>query len=72
MRGTGIWIDDDYTEREKQVQGWLREIVEEEEKNGLDTRLGYMKIRMDGIWYEWDEKMGQIKELTFRRADEKR
>lgn len=66
LKGTGIWIDDDYTEREKQIQSWLDSIVEEEGRNGLAVKIGYMKINIDRVWYKWDEKIGQIIELTFR------
>lgn len=61
----GIWLDDDLTEREKQIRDWLDSIVREERKNGLETRMGYMKIRVEGKWYEWDELKGRLEEKTF-------
>lgn len=70
LNGTGIWMDDDLTEREKQIQEWLGSIVAEERKNGLSARLGYLKIKVEDSWYEWVDLEGQIKEMTFRGADE--
>lgn len=66
LRGVDIWIEDDFTEREKQVQGWLKSIVREEKKNGLETRLGYFKIQIDGSWYRWEEKRGRVELMNFR------
>lgn len=71
LRGTGWWVEDDLSEREKRVQKWLRTIKEEETRNGLDVKVGYMKIRVDGIWYVWDGEEGRIKEMTFRNEGEK-
>lgn len=45
-----VWVDDDYTEREKDVQRWIEEISKEEKANWLDTKVGYMKLRVDGIY----------------------
>lgn len=60
-----MWLEDDLTEREKQIQEWLESIAREEEENGLETKLGYMKIRVDGSWYEWNEKLGRLEEMNF-------
>lgn len=68
LKETGWWVDDDFTEREKRVQEWLRKIEEEETRNGLRVKIGYMKIRVEGIWYKWDEEKGQIREMSFRNS----
>lgn len=39
--------------------------MREERENGLDTRIGYMKIRIEEKWYEWDEERGRLEEKTF-------
>lgn len=44
MRRVNIWIEDDLTNREKQVQEWLDSIVREEGINGLETWLGYRRL----------------------------
>lgn len=64
LRGSGIWIDDDLTRREKQVQEWLESLVKDERENGLNTRLGYFKVQVDGGWYEWDEKKGRLGQIS--------
>lgn len=67
LKGTDIWIDDDWTERQKEVKKWLEKIAETEKKNGLEVRVGYQKIYVDGEWYEWDDEKGELKGKNFRR-----
>lgn len=72
LKETGLWAEDDLTEREKRAQEWLWKIEEEEKRNGLEVKVGYMKIRVEGIWYNWDEEKGQIKEVTFRSSGDRK
>lgn len=63
MKRVSLWLEDDLTDREKQVEKWLESIVKEEKKNGLETNLGYMKIKRDS---EWREKEGRLEMMNFR------
>lgn len=45
--------------------------MREERENGLETMVGYMKIRVSGKWYEWDEMNGRLEEKTFLAEREK-
>ena len=49
LNGTGLWIDDDYSTREREIQDWLAAIEEEETSSGLNVKTGYLKINVDGI-----------------------
>ncbi|XP_031782863.1 protein bfr2-like [Nasonia vitripennis] len=62
LKGMNVWIEDDLTEREKEIQNWLKMIAEEERGRGLETQIGYQKIKVNGCWYEWSEKKGRIEE----------
>lgn len=44
-------VGDDSTCREKGVQAWLDEEEKEEPRNGLQGRVGYLKINVEGLWY---------------------
>lgn len=68
LKGINLWIEEDLTEREKEVQNWLGQIEKEEEENGLETRVGYQKIKVDGEWYGWDERAGRVEQTSFRRG----
>lgn len=62
LGGIGIWIEDDLTNREKEIQEWLGSLEKEERKNGLDVQVGYLKVRVQGRLYRWDEKKGRLEE----------
>lgn len=64
MKGIDIWIDEDFTEREKEIQNWLEQLAEEEEKNGWETTVGYLKINVGEEWYEWVEKEGRVEGIS--------
>lgn len=68
LKGVNLWIEDDYTEREREreVQEWLDKIAKEERANGLETKVGYAKIKVDGDWYRWDEREGRVEQFSFR------
>lgn len=56
----GVWISDDYTERQKEIQQWMEEEAKAWEKKGKTVRVEYLKICVDGTWLFWDEKDGDI------------
>ncbi|KAH0540198.1 hypothetical protein KQX54_014442 [Cotesia glomerata] len=58
LKGTGIFLDDDETERQAEIAKWLRELSKKERQKGAMTKLGYMKICINYEWYYWDEKRG--------------
>lgn len=66
LRGINLRIADDYTRREKEVQGWLGMAVEEERKRRHRTKVGYLKVRVDDEWYEWNERKGEVERKNFR------
>lgn len=66
LRGVGIWMEDDLTVRERQVQGWLSDLVVEEKGKGLEAKLGYLKVFVDGNWYKWLEREGRLVMLKFQ------
>lgn len=66
LKGIDLWLEDDYTAREKQVQEWLEKIAKEEGRNGLETKVGYQKIKVKEEWYKWNEIKGQLEEMCFR------
>ncbi|KAK0178568.1 hypothetical protein PV327_007446 [Microctonus hyperodae] len=68
MKGSDIWIDDDLTSREIEVQKWLRKEAEKEEKMGRRVKISYMKIEIDGEWMKWDERSGRLDKFFRRRG----
>lgn len=58
----GIFIEDDLTRKEREVQSFLRNLAKEERQKGIDTWVGYMKIRMGTKWYKWNERTKKLEE----------
>lgn len=72
LKGLGIWIEDDRTDRKIEIQNWLELIKEEERGYGIEAKLGYQKVEIQGVWYKWDEKKGGLEEQrwNFREKEE--
>lgn len=62
----GIYsIKDDLTKKEREIQRTLWRRAMRERGEGKDTRVGYMKMRINvkwRKWNEWDEKLDEGKE----------
>jgi len=54
-----IYIDNDLTQKEKEMQRKLRE-VRGERANGGRTRVGYRRIEIKGQIYIWNEEETRI------------
>ena len=48
LRGQKIWLGDNWTPREAEVQNWIYKIAENEIENGNNVRVGYQKITING------------------------
>lgn len=70
LKGTGIWIKDDLSRREKEIQNWLRDVAENERRRGRQAEVKYMKIWMEDMWWRWNERKGDIE--IWRYAEESR
>lgn len=44
----GIYIDDDLTRREREIQGKLRRMAMEEKEKGKEVKVSYMKMYIGG------------------------
>lgn len=65
---SGIFIDDDLTRKEREIQKYLREKATEENRKGNKTRVGYRKIFLKDRWYRWDEKEKKLVEEKESKA----
>ncbi|KAG7197003.1 hypothetical protein KM043_017539 [Ampulex compressa] len=59
----GIFIEDDLTKKEMEMQRRLGKIAKEErEKGDKNVKVGYRKIYMGERWYWWDERREKLEE----------
>ena len=59
--GWGVWITDDLTERQGEVQAWLEKEAEAWRSKGKKARTGYQRLWVDDVCLEWDELEGELK-----------
>lgn len=64
LKGTDVWIEDDWTPREQEVQDWIAAEVMDTWKG--EARKGYMKLWTNDSLYVWNELAGFLEEQPFR------
>ena len=60
LQGKKVFINNDYTKKEIEVQKKLKELAKEEQKKGKKTKIGYRKIQIDGKWKSWADIEDEI------------
>ena len=60
LKGTKIWLSDDLTPREQEVQEWLERIAEKEEEKGKKVNIKYQKLIINGELFQWHELEGEL------------
>jgi hypothetical protein len=65
----GIFIDDDLTRTEREMQTKLREKAKEEREKGNKVKVGYGKIMIGDRWYRWSAREKKLIEEK-RRGEE--
>lgn len=66
LKGSGIWVDDDHTRREIEIQKWLREKARQERENGQKCSVGYQSLVINEELWKYNEKKGQLEQRPFR------
>ncbi|XP_046145439.1 trichohyalin-like [Osmia bicornis bicornis] len=61
-KGQMIFIDNDYTQKEREIQRKLVTRAKKEKEKGAQVKVGYMKIQIQGKWWFWNEVDGEIRE----------
>lgn len=63
LKGTGIWVDNDYMEQQARVLQWLEDEVQRLRKEGKRASRNYMKVLLEGKWWYWDEILGRTMKM---------
>lgn len=59
---TRIYINNDLTDKEKEIQAHIRVIEKRERNSGHTTKMGYKKLMINGIKWEWSEERQELLE----------
>lgn len=64
LKGKNIYIDNDQTAKEREIQRKIREAAEKERKNGKKIRVAYQKLIVnDNIWI-WNKEKEELEKRT--------
>lgn len=55
LRNSNVFINDDLSKGDRERQGRIREAAREQIRQGRDVKVGYNRIRIDGVWKKWEE-----------------
>ncbi|XP_043477869.1 trichohyalin-like [Leptopilina heterotoma] len=59
--GWGVWIMDDLTDRQKDIQDFLEEEADRWRQRGKESKVVYQMIQIEGTWLKWDELEGELR-----------
>ncbi|KAJ3662510.1 hypothetical protein Zmor_006855 [Zophobas morio] len=62
--GDRIYINDDWTPEERDVNKKIREIAKEERNKGKQVKLGYSKLTIEGKTYRWNKHTETLEEVS--------
>ncbi|XP_018397084.1 PREDICTED: golgin subfamily A member 6-like protein 6 [Cyphomyrmex costatus] len=68
LRGTNVYIDDDLTKYERERQSRLRVWANDRRKDGMNARVKYGKVVMNGKEYVWDDCEKRMREKGFQEV----
>lgn len=58
-----MYIEDDLTWREREMQRRLREIAKQKREEGKRVMVKYKRLCIDQKWYEWNAVEGSLEEM---------
>jgi hypothetical protein len=65
-----MYIDDDLTENERNIQKRLREHAKEERQKGKIVKVKYQKLIIDNVTWKWDRYASKlIMDMTKNKED---
>lgn len=54
LKGETIYINDDLTNREREMQKIIRQMAKKERENGKTVKIGYRKLIVNGTEWRWN------------------
>ncbi|KAH0550018.1 hypothetical protein KQX54_016876 [Cotesia glomerata] len=66
LKGSDVWVNDDYTPREAATQQWIESEAENEREQGKEAYTRYMKLWAKNAWWKWDDLKGNLMIMPFR------
>lgn len=67
LKNEKIWMDDDETERQREVRAWMRQEADELRQKGYAVKIGYRKLIINQVVWRWSESEGNLMEEQVQR-----
>lgn len=64
LRDSKIYIDDDLTKREREIQQKIREKMRQEKNKGNNAVMGYKKLIVNGEKWIWSEQQMELRKVS--------
>lgn len=61
LRDRREWIANDLTEKERRIKWLIKRETEIKRREGLRVQIGYMKLRIEGKLWLWDEVKNELR-----------
>lgn len=58
-----VYINDDMTKVEREIQGKIRKVAQQERERGKRVKIGYQKIIIDGQQYRWNREEEKLERI---------
>lgn len=58
LKGSGLWVEEDATDREEMVQDWLKKERARLERAGLTVRTKKLMAKVGNTIWSWNEETG--------------
>jgi len=72
LKGENIFIENDLSWEERNVQWKINRWVKEQRRKGMDVKVGIGRVRVKGIWWAWgDVEREELRREGERKEDEK-
>jgi len=71
LKGRNIWIEEDLSWKEREVRRKLGVIAAGERRKGKKVWVEVDRIKIERVWWRWDEEKGSLARLVGRREQGK-
>lgn len=62
LKGTRFYINPDLTKKERVIQKKIRDAAKSARQKGSNVKIGHLKLRINGTWFEWDYEESKLVE----------
>uniref|UniRef100_A0A6P7GQB1 Uncharacterized protein LOC114345469 n=1 Tax=Diabrotica virgifera virgifera TaxID=50390 RepID=A0A6P7GQB1_DIAVI len=63
-----IYINDDLTKREREIQSKIRATAKEEKIKGKIAKVGYQKLILDNEVWKWNREREKLEKVNYNRS----